>query len=122
MIETTLKDHITALIECINKDWYVLSNVDLYKKDTKIKDALKGKFYYIRINSLITDIEEIFNIQIPLNHQFTTIDALVETVQDLINKRESDYCRIGRSRCLSCGWQGDYPVSGCPNCHTSFVS
>ena len=32
-----------------------------------------------------------------------------------------DYCEIGMSHCR-CGWQGEYPVSGCPRCHTSFVS
>ena len=31
------------------------------------------------------------------------------------------YCQIGMSSCR-CGWSGDYPVSGCPKCHTSFVS
>ena len=31
-----------------------------------------------------------------------------------------DYCEIGMSSCR-CGWQGKYPVSGCPNCHHSFV-
>ena len=32
----------------------------------------------------------------------------------------NDYCEIGMSSC-SCGWQGEYPVSGCPNCNHSFV-
>jgi hypothetical protein len=36
------------------------------------------------------------------------------------DKKPADYCEIGMSSCR-CGWQGDYPVSGCPNCHHSFV-
>ncbi len=30
-----------------------------------------------------------------------------------------DYCMVGKSSC-NCGWQGEYPVSGCPLCHESF--
>jgi hypothetical protein len=32
-----------------------------------------------------------------------------------------DYCGIGLSSCFVCGWVGEYPVSGCPNCNRSFV-
>lgn len=32
-----------------------------------------------------------------------------------------DYCLAGSARCIVCGWQGEHPVSGCPECHNSFV-
>ena len=36
-------------------------------------------------------------------------------------EKQRDYCPIGMSHCVCCGWRGKYPVSGCPNCHNSFV-
>lgn len=37
------------------------------------------------------------------------------------NQNKPDYCEIGMIRCVSCGWEGEYPVSGCPKCNKSFV-
>jgi len=37
------------------------------------------------------------------------------------NEDQPNYCEIGSDRCLNCSWQGQYPVSGCPECHKSFV-
>jgi len=46
---------------------------------------------------------------------------IMKARQDILNKQNKDYCEIGMSNCGSCGWQGEYPVSGCPNCNNSFV-
>jgi len=46
----------------------------------------------------------------------------IKRVAEVLNEKPADYCEIGMSHCYCCGWSGDYPVSGCPNCNNSFVS
>jgi len=55
-------------------------------------------------------------------HVIKSIHQCFKDASDkLWDRKPADYCEIGSSRCLKCGWTGDYPVSGCPKCHHSFV-
>lgn len=61
---------------------------------------------------------------IPLDYAITQINRHFKKVcEELWNNNDDKpgYCEIGMDRCISCGWQGSYPVSGCPLCKRSFV-
>jgi len=52
------------------------------------------------------------------------VEQTIDEVQETIMARMADprdYCEKGMSSCR-CGWQGKYPLSGCPECNHSFVS
>lgn len=51
---------------------------------------------------------KILNPMIPLDKNTATVEA------------PKDYCEADSSRCVVCGWEGDYPISGCPVCNRSF--
>ena len=55
-----------------------------------------------------------------IDNQWTLEDAEYHLLLSDKYHKPQDYCEIGMSRC-HCGWSGDYPVSGCPKCHQSFV-
>ena len=45
----------------------------------------------------------------------------VEMAREQMEMHNLNYCEIGSQICL-CGWNGDYPKSGCPRCGKSFVA
>jgi hypothetical protein len=55
-----------------------------------------------------------------LNLVFQEINECFENARRELWKPD-DYCEAGMSRCVCCGWVGDYPLSGCPSCNHSFT-
>ena len=43
--------------------------------------------------------------------------------KEALEQAKDDYCPIGMSKCVSCGWTNPegYPVSGCGSCYRSFT-